>query len=108
MTPRLNILLLSAEPPYPPTHGGARVISYHRLKQLSPRHDFTLMTFLETSEDHEFIAPVREFCKSVQVFERPQHKRAPTLRERFQAFLPHAVQGGICGSADAPTGHHQI
>ncbi len=85
MTRRLNILLLSAEPPYPPTHGGARLLSYHRLKQLSPRHDFTLMTFLETPEDREFIAPTREFCKSVQVFERKQHQGKPTLRERFQA-----------------------
>lgn len=81
---RLKILLLSAEPPYPPTHGGSRLRLHHLLKQLSPRHDFTVLTFLETPEDREYLAAAGQLCQRLQAFDRNLPSR-PTLRERFRA-----------------------
>jgi sugar transferase (PEP-CTERM/EpsH1 system associated) len=82
---RLRILVVSGEPPYPPTYGGARIRLFHLLKQLSPRHDFTLLTLLETQEDRGFVKPLEDYCQRVFSFDSPPATTRPRLCDRVRA-----------------------
>lgn len=84
-TKRLKALVLSGEPPYPPTHGGGRLKLYQLLKHLAPNHDLTLFTLLEKPEEREFLPALREFCPKIMCFARQPAERPPTFRERFRA-----------------------
>ncbi len=85
MNQRLKVLVLSAEPPYPPTHGGARLKLFNVLKYLNARHELTLLTLLETPEERDYLPALREICGKVEVFDRKPLSASPSLRERFQA-----------------------
>jgi sugar transferase (PEP-CTERM/EpsH1 system associated) len=85
MSRRLKVLVLSAEPPYPPTHGGARLKLCNVLKFLNERHELTLLTFLETPDERDYLPALKEICSKVRVFDRKPISAPPTLRERFQA-----------------------
>jgi len=85
MSDRLQILILSAEPPYPPTYGGARIRLFHLLQQLAPRYDFTLLTLLETPEDREFLPALEPYCRKILAFDYTPPATRPTLRERLRA-----------------------
>ena len=85
MSDRLKVLILSAEPPYPPTYGGARIRLFHLLQQLAPRHDFTLLTLLETPEDRDFLTALKPYCRKILAFDYSPPATCPTLRERLRA-----------------------
>lgn len=85
MNHRLKVLVLSAEPPYPPTHGGARLKLFNVLKQLNPLHELTLLTLLELPEERKYLPALEAICSKVEVFDRKALTARPTWRERFQA-----------------------
>ena len=85
MSDRLQVLILSAEPPYPPTYGGARIRLFHLLQQLAPHHDITLLTILETPEDREFLPSLEPYCRKVLAFNFTPPATRPTWRERLRA-----------------------
>ena len=85
MSDRLQVLILSAEPPYPPTYGGARIRLYHLIKQLAPQHDLTLLTLLETPEDRDFLPFLQPFCRKILAFDHPEPTERPSLRDRLRA-----------------------
>ena len=85
MSDRLQILILSAEPPYPPTYGGARIRLFHLLQQLAPRHDLTLLTLLETPEDREFLPSLEPYCRKIMAFDYTPPVTRPSWRERLRA-----------------------
>lgn len=67
----MRILFLSLRSPYPPQRGD-RIRSYHFIKQLSKRHDVTLVFFAESDTDIEGVEHLSTFCERVEwVWFRP-------------------------------------
>ncbi|MDE0087045.1 MAG: TIGR03087 family PEP-CTERM/XrtA system glycosyltransferase [Candidatus Poribacteria bacterium] len=61
----MRILFLSLRSPYPPQRGD-RIRSYNFIKQLSKRHDVTLVFFAESDADIEGIEHLTTFCERVE------------------------------------------
>ncbi len=61
----MRILFLSLRSPYPPQRGD-RIRSYHFIKQLSKRHDVTLVFFAESEADIEGVEHLGTFCERVE------------------------------------------
>ena len=61
----MRILFLSLRCPYPPQRGD-RIRSYHFIKQLSKRHDITLVFFAESDSDIEAVEHLQPFCEQVE------------------------------------------
>ena len=61
----MRILFLSLRSPYPPQRGD-RIRSYHFIKQLSKRHDVTLVFFAESDTDIEGVEHLSTFCERVE------------------------------------------
>ena len=61
----MRILFLSLRCPYPPQRGD-RIRSYHFIKQLSKRHDVTLVFFAESDADIEATKHLQPFCERVE------------------------------------------
>jgi sugar transferase (PEP-CTERM/EpsH1 system associated) len=107
MQPRLKVLVLSAEPPYPPTHGGARLKLFNVLKHLNERHELTLLTLLESPDERQFLPALQKICSEVKVFDRKPLSAPSTWRERLQApfyrmayteEMARAIQQELLGS----------
>lgn len=61
----MRILYLSLRCPYPPQRGD-RIRSYHFLKQLSKRHEITLVFFAESDEDIEAVEHLKPYCETIE------------------------------------------
>ncbi len=61
----MRILFLSLRSPYPPQRGD-RIRSYNFIKQLSKRHDVTLVFFAESDVDIEGVEHLSAFCERVE------------------------------------------
>ncbi len=61
----MRILYLSLRCPYPPQRGD-RIRSYHFLKQLSKRHDITLVFFAESDDDIEAVEHLKPYCERIE------------------------------------------
>lgn len=61
----MRILFLSLRCPYPPQRGD-RIRSYNFIKQLSKRHEITLVFFAETDSDIESVKHLEPFCKRIE------------------------------------------
>lgn len=61
----MRILFLSLRSPYPPQRGD-RIRSYNFIKQLSKRHDVTLVFFAESDADIEGVKHLSTFCERVE------------------------------------------
>ncbi len=111
MSDRLQILILSAEPPYPPTYGGARIRLFHLLQQLAPRHDITLLTLLETPEDREFLPQLKPYCRKILAFDHTIPATRPTLRERLRApayRLAYSLPMAAALASELHDGHYDL
>lgn len=74
----MRILFLSLRSPYPPQRGD-RIRSYNFIKQLSKRHDVTLVFFAESDADIEGVEHLNTFCERVEwVRFRPTFARINT------------------------------
>lgn len=67
----MNILILSATFPYPPTRGGTQVRTFNLLKYLSQRHAITLVTQHDRSVTDAEIIALRDCVEHLVVFNRP-------------------------------------
>jgi glycosyltransferase involved in cell wall biosynthesis len=67
----MNILILSATFPYPPTRGGTQVRTFNLLKYLSQRHAITLVTQHDRSVTDAEITSLRDCVDHLVVFNRP-------------------------------------
>ncbi len=90
----MNILMISAPFPYPPTLGGTEVRTFHLLKYLCQRHNVTLATLRGQSTSDEDVAALGALLGGsgrLQVFPRPfQQDAGSSLLDkarRFGAFL---------------------
>lgn len=66
---RLNLLFVSAYIPCLWRHGGAGRV-HHLIRRLARHHRVTLLTFLETNEDRDFIPELESFCERVVAIPR--------------------------------------
>lgn len=63
----MRILAVSRSLPWPLDHGG-RIRNYHLLKELSARHEVTLLALADRKPSPEAIEQVQKFCRTVEVF----------------------------------------
>ncbi len=61
----MRILFLSLRCPYPPQRGD-RIRSYNFIKQLSKRHEITLVFFAESDSDIASVKHLEPFCKRIE------------------------------------------
>ncbi len=66
----MNILFLSTENPYPP-NSGHLLRTYNILRHAAITHNVFFLGFSKTLEDIKYVEPLREFCKSADVFVIP-------------------------------------
>lgn len=82
----MNILMLTPYLPYPPSVGG-QLRSYHLIKELSKRHDITLVCFTREHNSKEHVDHIQKFCKKVLLFERGKAWTIPNiLRTGFSPY----------------------
>ena len=104
MTSQLRVLILSAEPPYPPTHGGARLRLFHLLRQLSDKHQLTLLTLLESPAERDYVPALQAYCRKVVALDAPAATHPTTWRDRlvapfyrlaYTAEMAHAIRAEL-------------
>lgn len=66
----MNILMLSATFPYPPSRGGTQVRTFNLLKQLQP-HRVILVTQVDATVTAEDIQTLQTYVSNLQVFPKP-------------------------------------
>ncbi|MGH1395656.1 MAG: glycosyltransferase family 4 protein [Trichormus sp.] len=90
----MNILMLSATFPYPPTRGGTQVRTFNLLKYLSQSHSITLLTQRDRNITEAEIAELQECVDQLMVFERPPDPGKNTaLINKIQRFSQFLQQG---------------
>lgn len=90
----MNILMLSATFPYPPTRGGTQVRTFNLLKYLSQRHAITLLTQRDRTVTEAEIAGLRDCVDNLVVFERPPDSgNATGILKKIQRFGQSLQQG---------------
>jgi polysaccharide biosynthesis protein PslH len=85
----MNILILSATFPYPPTRGGTQVRTFNLLKYLQQHHTVTLLTLRSPDVSDAEIAELRQQVSELVVFPRllePQSAKPFAKLERFANF----------------------
>lgn len=64
----MKILMLTLYLPYPPNSGG-QIRSYNLIKNLSKKHDITLVSFIKKGEE-KYAAEMKKYCHEVLYFYR--------------------------------------
>ncbi len=64
----MKILMLTLYLPYPPNSGG-QIRSYNLIKNLSKKHDITLVSFIKKGEE-KYAEEMKKYCKEVLYFYR--------------------------------------
>lgn len=67
----MNILMLSAKFPYPPTLGGTQIRTFYFLKALGDRHNVTLLTIREPGVTAAQIEDLERYVQDLVLFEPP-------------------------------------
>jgi glycosyltransferase involved in cell wall biosynthesis len=90
----MKLLVISTWFPWPPDNG-SKSRAYHLLRELAKRHRITLLSFCGDGEPApERLAPLSEFCESVQAVARgPFHQGALTMRGMLSGVPRAYVQG---------------
>lgn len=81
----MQILMLSATFPYPPTRGGTQVRTFNLLQYLSQRHNLTLVTQRSADVTDTEIAELKQVVAELVVFPKPA-PRSPNLAAKVQRF----------------------
>ena len=89
----MNILMLSATFPYPPTQGGTQVRTFNLLKYLSRRHQVTVATLKSSEVTDAEINALRERVAELVVFDRPNHSSQSGFLSKIQRFSRFLQQG---------------
>ncbi len=81
----MQILMLSATFPYPPTRGGTQVRTFNLLHYLSQRHNLTLITQRAADVTDGEVAELKQVVAELVVFPKPA-QRSPSLSAKVQRF----------------------
>ena len=96
----MNILMLSATFPYPPTQGGTQVRTFNLLKYLSRNHQVTVVTLRSPEVTEAEIKALREWVAELVVFDRPHPAQSGLLSkvQRFSQFLQQGTPSSVLSS----------
>ncbi|MBD2504388.1 glycosyltransferase family 4 protein [Anabaena azotica] len=90
----MNVLMLSATFPYPPTRGGTQVRTFHLLKHLQNNHSVTLLTQRDRHVTDAEIAGLKDCVDNLVLFERPPDAGTNVgLIKKIQRFSQFLRQG---------------
>jgi len=82
-----KILFLTSQLPYPPHQGGA-IRTYNLVVNLAPRHEIHLLSFVSSPDDLERAAPLRPYCRTIQVVPVPRRSGLKRLLTTLFSPLP--------------------
>jgi polysaccharide biosynthesis protein PslH len=90
----MKLLVVSTWFPWP-ADNGSKLRAFHLIRELAARHEVTLLSFCDGGEPApERLAPLREFCRSVDVVpQAPFPRGALTLRGLLSGVPRAYVQG---------------
>jgi O-antigen biosynthesis protein len=92
---RPRILWLTAYLPHPGRHAGAGRM-YHLLSRISSIYRVTLLSFLETDDEREFLPGVEDLCERVIAMRRTPPPRWQIFPyEPFDEFLTPQMEGAL-------------
>jgi glycosyltransferase involved in cell wall biosynthesis len=85
----MNILMISATFPYPPTKGGTQGRTFNLLKHLGKNHDITLIVQRTPDVSDEEVEKLGSFVSELVVFSRPQDAKTGIIAklQRLAQFL---------------------
>jgi len=75
----VNILFFTSWFPYP-LRTGSSVTNYNVIKELSRRHDISLLSFIDSKDELKYVPTMAKLCKSVACVLREQKSMAPLKR----------------------------
>ncbi|WP_068818439.1 glycosyltransferase family 4 protein [Phormidesmis priestleyi] len=98
----MNILMLSATFPYPPTQGGTQVRTFNLLKYLSRHHQVTLAALTSPDMTDADLKALQEWVAELVVFDRPNHTASQrgffAKIQRFSQFLRQGTPPSVLSS----------
>ncbi len=83
----MNILYICPRLPYPPIKGDIHR-TYYQIKELSKRHQITLITYGEVSTDEVVPEKLRSFCEDLAIIKRPKSSIFKNLFSSIFTSLP--------------------
>lgn len=86
----MNILYTTARFPYPPLRGD-QLVPYFRIKQLSKKHEVTLLSFVESSRDVEHIRELKPYCAEIHTVALSKWQSYARLSKGLLSALPLQV-----------------
>lgn len=89
----MNILMLSATFPYPPTRGGTQVRTFNLLKYLSQRHAVTLLTLQSPDVTEQELKALEQWVQGLVVFPRPAASTQSGMGAKLQRLGNFVLQG---------------
>jgi polysaccharide biosynthesis protein PslH len=96
----MNVLMLSATFPYPPTQGGTQVRTFNLLKYLSQSHRVTLVTHRSPEATDAEVAALQDCVAKLVLFPRPPAAPAGIVNKmsRFANFLQQGTPPSVTSS----------
>ena len=96
----MNILMLSATFPYPPTRGGTQVRTFNLLKHLSQHHSVTLMTLRSPDVSEADAEGLQQWVNELVIFSRPdavpgKKSKGASKLGRFANFVVHGTPPNV-------------
>ena len=87
----MNILFLSSWFPYPPDNG-SKIRVYNLIRQLSPQHGLTLISFIPSMAEKAYVPYLKPYCEDVAVVEaRPFRPREGKALLGFFSPIPRSL-----------------
>src|SRR6185437_10944274 len=87
---KMKILYTTARFPYPPLRGD-QLVPYFRIKQLSRKHQITLLSFVESSRDVEHIHALKPYCAEIHTVHLSKWQSYARLSKGALSPLPLQV-----------------
>lgn len=89
----MNILMLSATFPYPPSRGGTQVRTFNLLKFLQSRHAITLVTQAGSDVTEAEIAELRRWVSALKVFPKSTESAQGNILGKAARFSQFVLEG---------------
>ncbi len=86
----MRILFTTTRFPFPPIKGD-KAVPFYRLKYLSNRHEITLLSFIESSEELEYVSHLKPYCARIETILLPRYRSYWNLLSGCYRRLPFQV-----------------
>ena len=86
----MRILYTTARFPYPPLRGDT-LTPYFRIQHLAPRHEVTLLSFVEGPEEVEYVGNLKAYCVEVYTVPLPRWRSYANIPMGALSSLPLQV-----------------